>query len=818
MECNRDEAIRAKEIAEKKFTEKDIMGAKKFAIKAQSLYPGLDGIQHMLATLDVYTSAENRVSGDADWYRILGVNPKANDETVRKHYRKLALMLHPDKNKSIGAEGAFKLVSEAWSLLSDKSKRLAYDQKRNARVSQQKVPHASGCPTAPSGSNGFSNFTKSSNTNTHARAQKNTATKAGTSSGPSSSHKKKSPTFWTVCHRCKMQYEYLRMYLNHNLLCPNCHDPFFAIETPPPTLNGSKASVQRNYSQQSQQQQKNHQGASKNASTSGRNNSSTSNMGSGGFNNTDSANHNNFQWEPFSKTAGTASAAQAATVVKQAYERAKREREEVQAATKREEGLQRKNHANRKTSGFSSSGYSDGVKRRKGMEDIGAAKYGNDAVSQMVTGTGAAGSSGLSGPEQGFYGPSGADKHKSSLDSPHVRIPNLLMEKARADIHKKLNEWNKSTAESKKNGNEKPNAGEKVKDIDMVNCARLDQCKNDNPVNMTSGSNAKFMPGTSDCGLDNDLLGPMSMEVPDPDFHDFEKERTERCFGVNQVWALYDGDDGMPRYYAIIHDVISLDPLKMQIIWLNSKTNRELGSLNWVGSGFSKTCGDFRIGKRVCSNSLCSFSHKIKWTKVERGVVRIYPLKGDVWALYRNWSPAWNELTADEVIHKYDMVEVLEDYDEEFGVAVTPLVKVAGFRTVFHRHLDHREVRRIPREEMLRFSHHVPSYLLTGQEAPNAPKGCHELDPAATPLELLQVVTDIEEEDIVENEEDDGKVEKLVNDGSDSDNEEMETSCSSSKVERSGNAKERNEINALWNSRKTKEEKQVNCTEEKADG
>lgn len=110
MECNRDEAIRAKEIAEKKFTEKDIMGAKKFTIKAQSLYPGLDGIQNMLATLDVYISAENRISGEADWYRILGVNPKANDETVRKHYRKLALMLHPDKNKSVGAEGAFKLA------------------------------------------------------------------------------------------------------------------------------------------------------------------------------------------------------------------------------------------------------------------------------------------------------------------------------------------------------------------------------------------------------------------------------------------------------------------------------------------------------------------------------------------------------------------------------------------------------------------------------------------------------------------------------------------------------------------------------------
>lgn len=777
MECNRDEAIRAKEIAEKKFTEKDIMGAKKFTIKAQSLYPGLDGIQNMLATLDVYISAENRINGEADWYRILGVNPKANDETVRKHYRKLALMLHPDKNKSVGAEGAFKLISEAWSLLSDKSKRLAYDQKRNAKVFQQKVPHVSGCPTAPSGSNGFSNFTQSSNT--HARAQKSNATKAGTSSGPSSSRKQKTSTFWTVCHRCKVQYEYLRVYLNHNLLCPNCHEPFFAIETPPPTSNGFKASTQRNYSQQ---EQKNQQGASMNASTSGRNNSSTSNVGSGGFNSTNSANHNNFQWGPFSKAAGTASAAQAASVVKQAYERAKREREEVQAATKREEGLQRRNHANRRTSGFSSSGYSDSVKRRKVMEDIGAVKYGNDAVSQMGMGTEGAGSSGSSGLKQGFYGPSGTDKRKSSRDSPDVGIPNLLMVKARADIHKKLNEWNKSATEGKKNGNEKPNEGEKLKDIAMVNCATPDQCKDGDQVNMANGSNHnKFIPGTSDGDLDNEPLGPMSMDVPDPDFHDFDKDRTERCFAEHQVWAAYDDDDGMPRYYAMIHNVISVDPLKMQISWLNSKTNCELDSLYWVGSGFPKTCGDFSIGKHVFSYSRNSFSHKIKWTKGAHGVVRVFPRKGDVWALYRNWSPAWNELTADEVIHKYDMVEVLEDYDEEFGVTVTPLVKVAGFKTIFHRHLDHREVRLVPREEMFRFSHHVPSYLLTGQEAPNAPKGCHELDPAATPPELLQVITDAKEEDIVENVE--GKVEKVVNDGGKSHNKELETSCSSSEEE-----------------------------------
>ncbi|KAL5099647.1 hypothetical protein RYX36_003974 [Vicia faba] len=43
---------------------------------------------------------------------------------------------------------------------------------------------------------------------------------------------------------------------------------------------------------------------------------------------------------------------------------------------------------------------------------------------------------------------------------------------------------------------------------------------------------------------------------------------------------------------------------------------------------------------------------------------------------------------------------------------------------------------------MFRFSHQVPNHLLSGQEAHNAPIGCRELDPAATPLDLLQIETE----------------------------------------------------------------------------
>uniref|UniRef100_A0A151UFP3 DUF3444 domain-containing protein n=1 Tax=Cajanus cajan TaxID=3821 RepID=A0A151UFP3_CAJCA len=152
----------------------------------------------------------------------------------------------------------------------------------------------------------------------------------------------------------------------------------------------------------------------------------------------------------------------------------------------------------------------------------------------------------------------------------------------------------------------------------------------------------------------------------------------------------------MPRYYARIHKVVSTKPFRMRISWLNSRSNNELGPTDWVGSGFYKTCGDFRTGKHEITESLNSFSHKVRWTKGARGVLHIFPGKGEVWALYRNWAPDWDENTPDEVIHKYDMVEVLEDFNEEEGVLVTPLVKVDGFKTVFHRH-SHDQARKIPK-------------------------------------------------------------------------------------------------------------------------
>lgn len=63
-----------------------------------------------------------------DFYKTLGISCNANDDEIKKAYRKLALKYHPDKNKSEKAEERFKEVAEAYEVLSDKKKRDIYDK------------------------------------------------------------------------------------------------------------------------------------------------------------------------------------------------------------------------------------------------------------------------------------------------------------------------------------------------------------------------------------------------------------------------------------------------------------------------------------------------------------------------------------------------------------------------------------------------------------------------------------------------------------------------------------------------------------------
>jgi DnaJ-class molecular chaperone len=77
----------------------------------------------------------------ANYYDVLKTTPGADDATLKKAYRKLALTHHPDKTLHLAdtertrREHAFKLATTAYEVLSDTGKRAAYDRTlRSSRV------------------------------------------------------------------------------------------------------------------------------------------------------------------------------------------------------------------------------------------------------------------------------------------------------------------------------------------------------------------------------------------------------------------------------------------------------------------------------------------------------------------------------------------------------------------------------------------------------------------------------------------------------------------------------------------------------------
>ena len=72
-----------------------------------------------------------------DYYEILGISKDADQQEIKKAFRKLAKKYHPDLNPDDkGSEVKFKEVNEAYEVLSDEEKRRKYDQFGHAAFDQ----------------------------------------------------------------------------------------------------------------------------------------------------------------------------------------------------------------------------------------------------------------------------------------------------------------------------------------------------------------------------------------------------------------------------------------------------------------------------------------------------------------------------------------------------------------------------------------------------------------------------------------------------------------------------------------------------------
>jgi DnaJ-class molecular chaperone len=72
------------------------------------------------------------MTGQKDFYRVLGVEREASSEKIKEAYRKLAFQYHPDRNReNPSAVERMKEINEAYAVLSDPRKRRDYDTFHN---------------------------------------------------------------------------------------------------------------------------------------------------------------------------------------------------------------------------------------------------------------------------------------------------------------------------------------------------------------------------------------------------------------------------------------------------------------------------------------------------------------------------------------------------------------------------------------------------------------------------------------------------------------------------------------------------------------
>ncbi|XWS49304.1 hypothetical protein CRYUN_Cryun13aG0152400 [Craigia yunnanensis] len=675
------EAQRLKALAETKYKNSNLKSALKHAKKAHRLCPNLEGISSMLTAFKILRAA-SKANAAPDWYKILQVEPFSHINSIKKQYRKLALILHPDKNPYLGCEEAFKLVGEGFRIFSDKIRRKEYDMKLRIRIQEERIDGLEG--------NGLVG-----------------------------------ETFWTACPRCRLLHKFERKYLGHNLVCPSCKKSFLALEADGEGGDGESTEEEEvaaiTVSERSKRKMgskekmdipksvglEGEKGSGETIRSVGlRRKASGDNLKekeSGGDGDTGKV-MDGGEWDVGRlrrmSTVGEVLARSVAGKVgdDEMKERSKSKRVKVaeETMTLAEMQLEMKRKAN------------------QGKEKLNVKEKVKDV---------------------------GEKEKEKERDEPKK---NRVSKNEKQKVSEKTRDFEiESQGPSKMSGNLGiMTRATKKRSVDSKAKNQEGGKKNQNSELTKQGTSRKRVNLDTEkrCGSKSGDMEIMAVE--DSDFYDFDKDRSERNFKKGQVWAIYDdGDDGMPRHYGLIEEVFSVSPFEVKMSWLDFQNNGDDRLISWEKMGFHVSCGRFKAARKSSINSANIFSHMVECERAAKDFYRIYPKKGSVWALYNEakLGAAGRNLSARDK-HCYDIVVFLTTYSEIHGLSMAYLEKVDGFRTIFKRQeIGCQAIRWLEKDDIRLFSHRIPARKLSGDDVPDLLKDCWELDPASLPPDLLAI-------------------------------------------------------------------------------
>ncbi|KAH0882918.1 hypothetical protein HID58_059014, partial [Brassica napus] len=222
------------------------------------------------------------------------------------------------------------------------------------------------------------------------------------------------------------------------------------------------------------------------------------------------------------------------------------------------------------------------------------------------------------------------------------------------------------------------------------------------------------------------------MADEDCEMYNFDKDRMPRSFKKGQVWAVYDGgdDDRMPRSYCLVSEVVSLNPFKVWITWLDFESEK---LISWVKIS---SCGRFRVSEKALVEQVKLFSHVVNCERVAREVYQIYPRKGSVWAVHSETSPGLQRRKT----RRYEIVVCLTMYSDAYGLSVAYLEKVNEECSNLFKRRDYgyKAVRWVEKDDVAALlSHQIPSEKLPEDQSRAGLRESWVLDLASVPPDLV---------------------------------------------------------------------------------
>ncbi|KAF2287933.1 hypothetical protein GH714_003323 [Hevea brasiliensis] len=725
MECNKEEAIRAKEIAEKKMQSGDFEGALRIALKAKKLYPDLDNISQVLMVCEVHCSAQNKLNGsEMDWYGILQIEKFSDEPIVKKQFRKLALSLHPDKNKFAGAEAAFKLIGEANRVLTDPTKRSSYDMK--CRVALRSV-----APKSASDQSNKNSYVKKQHgaANNFSNAPHSQFTSSHTCQQPQQT------TFWTHCPSCSVKYQYYREFLNKMLRCQNCQQPFIA--------NDLGMSSRSSWSQFINEKRDPNQGPSEVAPQNDARKPSVMNFVRR-FSESDTM-------PKVGKSAdvcGSSKPKEAKAGNASGIGGGSKPQEKVNGHVEVGKGGAPVSMSNAmKFKGSLTSDSASSKKRRKSVEkssenfDKGSSAGIEENI--VVEENGGDLSAQNSRPSDGYQ------PRRSSRQKQHISYEENLSNDDFVDPPPKRSRGSRSSGVADGEIKE-ASAGSGIPRGDIsAGFATYALNRNNKEVNQKAtsslderSSNKKRKMGDFEAKGDEASMSEKAgtkLGINDENSKIGTSKLNSNETLKSEIFVCPDPNfNGMPRFYARVKKVLT-PGFKLQITWLEASPDNDAEQL-WCEEGLPSACGMYENGDTVETVDHPMFSHQMCCKNAgRRGTYLIYPMKGETWALFKDWDIKWSsEPDKHRPPYQFEFVEILTNFTEDLGIGVSYLDKVKGFVSIYQKaNCNGVPSFYIRPSELYRFSHRIPSCRMTvGKEKLDAEaigshsKSCeHEVQP-----------------------------------------------------------------------------------------